>query len=608
MGLILLFTQISPFIFPVKNRRRIKFIMAKYIKSMKVSGDSREVRTCNNKNIKNITVNGVTYTRNVDLVDDISFTGGTLSLYDSDTSESASTTVSDAITRTLVNGMGNYSLVSSTVNKISTPSGGSVSASADVSDGKITYQVSGRGSFGTYTGTIEAVVRSTGKAMSDNSSILTDRSIDKTLTASYTLKLTKKEAPLVPPIQLFCIQPQLFNNDTFYFNEMGWYLDKLNQDLSNQHGLDYKGTFGTSDMDAVSTLTSALSSTENGVTYCFLLGGDMGFESYGGVSGLMDILMNVGNEVRGNVTLFLLTPITDGAIIAKQQAIHDNFPDTLRVIGLGYQVTYECVKNCVLIGQTSIGYTEGNAILEHHENLNDQTVFDTLKETYQSIGVTNTINTASSYDSTAICTRGLMEYMGNIADYSPQIGGELSYEGNSNFGCYQIEEGYSIADMNSGNSCFVLMDMGSSFFSVIENDTVSECALYVDTLGLEYCLNGVGLSQYSTPWEPYGRYTCLVVHPKVVDSIMSFVNYAYEGNNDYSSDFNPGAGDIKTAGLAVTDGNPIEVSSDSGNLYYYWTYGNEIYNDPINYYIPPLLVAVYDGTPSATTAPVVYYE
>ena len=46
--------------------------MAKYIKNIKVNGVANLVSTCNDKNIKNITINGVTYTRDFNELDPIS--------------------------------------------------------------------------------------------------------------------------------------------------------------------------------------------------------------------------------------------------------------------------------------------------------------------------------------------------------------------------------------------------------------------------------------------------------------------------------------------------------------------------------------------------------
>lgn len=63
--------------------------MAKYIKNIKVNGVANLVSTCNNKNIKDITIDGVTYTRNSAKLDPIEFTSSstvTMSTQASDTS------------------------------------------------------------------------------------------------------------------------------------------------------------------------------------------------------------------------------------------------------------------------------------------------------------------------------------------------------------------------------------------------------------------------------------------------------------------------------------------------------------------------------------------
>ena len=154
--------------------------MAKYIKSLKYKNPqgstSGEITTVNGDVIANITgPNGVTYTRNLSDIDDIS-----MSSHSTISGTSESSPYSESRTYTVSGGMGDYYRYSISETGDGTATA-SVSSSGNVS---LTISVSGTG---THSGTISLGVGSRGDAVSNGT--LAQRTMNKTFSIPYNLKI-----------------------------------------------------------------------------------------------------------------------------------------------------------------------------------------------------------------------------------------------------------------------------------------------------------------------------------------------------------------------------------------------------------------------------------
>lgn len=154
--------------------------MAKYIKSLKYKNPqgitSGEITTVNGDVIANITgPNGVTYTRNLSDIDDISMSSHSTI---SGTSESSPYRVSR--TYTVSGGMGDYYRYS-----ISETGDGTATASVS-SSGTVSLTISVSGT-GTHSGTISLGIGSRGDAVSNGT--LAQRTMNKTFSIPYNLKI-----------------------------------------------------------------------------------------------------------------------------------------------------------------------------------------------------------------------------------------------------------------------------------------------------------------------------------------------------------------------------------------------------------------------------------
>lgn len=140
--------------------------MAKYIKNIKVNGVTNLVSTCNNKNIKDITIKGTTYTRNSAKLDPIEFTSSStmsMNTQASDTSIWASNSSSK-----YVDGMyGNFSSTgsSATVYLYSNSTGSSSNIKAEVPfvypSGQVGLKVNCKGPDAWFNGYASVTVKST---------------------------------------------------------------------------------------------------------------------------------------------------------------------------------------------------------------------------------------------------------------------------------------------------------------------------------------------------------------------------------------------------------------------------------------------------------------
>lgn len=154
--------------------------MAKYIKSLKYKNPqgstSGEITTVNGDVIANITgPNGVTYTRNLSDIDDIS-----MSYHSTISGTSESSPYSESRTYTVSGGMGDYYRYS-----ISETGDGTATASVS-SSGTVSLTISVSGT-GTHSGTISLGVGSRGDAVSNGT--LAQRTMNKTFSIPYNLKI-----------------------------------------------------------------------------------------------------------------------------------------------------------------------------------------------------------------------------------------------------------------------------------------------------------------------------------------------------------------------------------------------------------------------------------
>lgn len=154
--------------------------MAKYIKSLKYKNPqgstSGEITTVNGDVIANITgPNGVTYTRNLSDIDDIS-----MSSHSTISGTSESSPYSESRTYTVSGGMGDYYRYS-----ISETGDGTATASVS-SSGTVSLTISVSGT-GTHSGTISLGVGSRGDAVSNGT--LAQRTMNKTFSIPYNLKI-----------------------------------------------------------------------------------------------------------------------------------------------------------------------------------------------------------------------------------------------------------------------------------------------------------------------------------------------------------------------------------------------------------------------------------
>ena len=154
--------------------------MAKYIKSLKYKNPqgstSGEITTVNGDVIANITgPNGVTYTRNLSDIDDIS-----MSSHSTISGTSESSPYSESRTYTVSGGMGDYYRYS-----ISETGDGTATASVS-SSGTVSLTISVSGT-GTHSGTISLGVGSRGEAVSNGT--LAQRTMNKTFSIPYNLKI-----------------------------------------------------------------------------------------------------------------------------------------------------------------------------------------------------------------------------------------------------------------------------------------------------------------------------------------------------------------------------------------------------------------------------------
>ena len=175
--------------------------MAKYIKSLKYKNPqgstSGEITTVNGDVIANITgPNGVTYTRNLSDIDDIS-----MSSHSTISGTSESSPYSESRTYTVSGGMGDYYRYSISETGDGTATA-SVSSSGNVS---LTISVSGTG---THSGTISLGVGSRGDAVSNGT--LAQRTMNKTFSIPYNLKIEDSSSVDFPmDARIFLAGPEI---------------------------------------------------------------------------------------------------------------------------------------------------------------------------------------------------------------------------------------------------------------------------------------------------------------------------------------------------------------------------------------------------------------
>ena len=140
---------------------------------------SANITTVNGNVIESVTINGNTFTRNMDQVNPISLLSSSFNVSGNTTTSSSSPYLNNSSATWVTGGMGNYAIT----NYDSTPSHsgtgtGSVAATASLnSAGYLRVSVNAHGGFGTYTGNVPININSTGYCMTNSNHTLANRTM-----------------------------------------------------------------------------------------------------------------------------------------------------------------------------------------------------------------------------------------------------------------------------------------------------------------------------------------------------------------------------------------------------------------------------------------------